>query len=311
LEGKLNASLRKVEFPSEGATLRAYLYIPDVPDGSDSPRPTVVMAHGTSATITMVIDRYAQAFCDAGFAVLLYEHRNFGISGGEPRQEINPWVQARGYVDAITYVATLKEVDSERIAIWGDSYSGGQAIVVAAVDERVKAVVVQCPVCGPVGPQDDTNGTQFRKFQETFQEGDVTGDVATRAGPMPVVSFDQVRLPSLLQPLSAFRWFIEHGGRHGSGWQNDVTRVIPTTPVPFSPLLCSPHVKVPTLMIVAPEDEMVQANPAVSLQAFELISGPKEGYEIAGGHFGLLWHPSDLFDEASRVQREFLLANLA
>jgi hypothetical protein len=64
-------------------------------------------------------------------------------------------------------------------------------------------------------------------------------------------------------------------------------------------------------MIVAPEDEMVQANPAVSLQAFELISGPKEWYEIAGGHFGLLWHPSDLFDEASRVQREFLLANLA
>ena len=298
-----------MEFPSEGATLRGKLYIPDISDASESLLATVVMAHGTSATITMVIDRYAQAFCDSGFAVLLYEHRNFGISDGEPRQEINPWVQARGYADAITYAASLDEVDPERIAIWGDSYSGGHAIAVAAVDDGVKAVVVQCPVCGPVA-QDDSSGTEFGKFQETFWEGDVTGEIATRTGPMPVVSFDQVRHPSLLQPLSAFRWFIEHGGRHGSGWQNDVTRVLPTTPVPFSPLLCSPHVKAPTLMIVAPEDEMVQANPAVSRQAFDLLSGPKEWYEIAGGHFGLLWHPGELFDEASHVQREFLLSNL-
>ena len=298
-----------MEFPSEGATLRGKLYLPDISDASESLLATVVMAHGTSATITMVIDRYAQAFCDSGFAVLLYEHRNFGISDGEPRQEINPWVQARGYADAITYAASLDEVDPERIAIWGDSYSGGHAIAVAAVDERVKAVVVQCPVCGPVA-QDDSSGTEFGKFQETFWEGDVTGKIATRTGPMPVVSFDQVRHPSLLQPLSAFRWFIEHGGRQGSGWQDDVTRVLPTTPVPFSPLLCSPHVKAPTLMIVAPEDEMVQANPAISRQAFDLLSGPKEWYEIAGGHFGLLWHPGELFEEASHVQREFLLSNL-
>ena len=48
------------------------------------------MAYGFSATITgMVADNYAEAFYDAGFAVLLYAHRNFGISGGEPRQEIN------------------------------------------------------------------------------------------------------------------------------------------------------------------------------------------------------------------------------
>jgi hypothetical protein len=34
----------------------------------------------------MVIDRYAEVFCAAGFAVMLNEHRNFGISGGQPRQ---------------------------------------------------------------------------------------------------------------------------------------------------------------------------------------------------------------------------------
>ena len=37
-------------------------------------------------------------------AVLLFDHRGFGASGGEPRHEINPWSQARGYRDALNLV---------------------------------------------------------------------------------------------------------------------------------------------------------------------------------------------------------------
>jgi len=51
------------------------------------------MAHGFSATRSMTIDKYAEAFCANGFAVLLYDHRGFGASGGEPRLEVNPWTQ--------------------------------------------------------------------------------------------------------------------------------------------------------------------------------------------------------------------------
>jgi hypothetical protein len=64
-------------------------------------------------------------------------------------------------------------------------------------------------------------------------------------------------------------------------------------------------------MMVAPEDEMVHANPSVSRHAFELLASPKKvWHEIAGGHFGLLWYPSELFDEAARAQRDFLLQHL-
>jgi alpha-beta hydrolase superfamily lysophospholipase len=54
------------------------------------------MAHGTSATIQMVAIEYARAFAREGLAALIYDHRGFGRSGGEPRLEINPWVQCRG-----------------------------------------------------------------------------------------------------------------------------------------------------------------------------------------------------------------------
>jgi uncharacterized protein len=306
---------RGVAFQSEGATIRGRLYFPEEgarshrpPNGTRSgcPAPVVIMTHGTSATITMVVDRYAEVFCHAGFAVLLYDHRNFGISDGEPRGEINPWVQARGYRDAIQYVSSLPEIDKSRIGLWGDSFSAGQVLVVGACDDRVKAIVSQIPACGPTMPPPDPDGTLFAAVKRTFDSGDVTIPGAV-TGPLPVVSFDQHGTPSLLTPISAYRWFIEYGGRHDTRWENWVTRVVPKTAAPYHPGICAPHINVPTLMMIAPEDEMPGAVPAVARAAYESIPAQKELIEIAGGHFGLLHYPSDLFDQAAHVQRDFLV----
>ena len=97
---------REVTFKSEGTEMSAWYYLPDSPPSW----PLVVMAHGFSATTEMVADRYADVFNEAGLAVLLFDHRGFGESGGEPRQQINPWIQARGYRDAISFATTLDEI---------------------------------------------------------------------------------------------------------------------------------------------------------------------------------------------------------
>ena len=47
--------------------------------------------------------------------------------------------------DAITYAQSRDDVDSDKIAIWGSSYSGGHVLWVGAVDRRVKAVLCQAP----------------------------------------------------------------------------------------------------------------------------------------------------------------------
>ena len=129
---------RDVTFESEGAEMSGWFYSPDTPP----PWPLIVMAHGFSATKQMVTDKYAEVFTESGLAVLLYDHRGFGASGGEPRHQINPWLQSRGYRDAITFATTRENVDSDRIAVWGDSFSSGAALVVAALDSRAAAVVV-------------------------------------------------------------------------------------------------------------------------------------------------------------------------
>jgi len=295
---------RIVEFLSEGATLRGRLYAH--PDQS-KPSPIVIMAHGFSATVNgMVADRYAEVFAEAGFAVLLYDHRNFGISDGEPRQQINKWVQTRGYRDAINFVSTLPEIDTARIALWGDSMSGAEVIVAGAIDPRVKAIVAQVPACGGEPPPPDPDGLLFASIRDTLLNGDISGMPQTTTGPLPVVSFDQRNNPSLLTPLTAFRWFIEYGGRYGTKWENWATRVSPDTPAPFHPGLCAPHIKVPLLLLVAHEDEMPGANSNIARMVFDFAPQPKKLVEIDGGHFGLVYYPSPLFEQASKAQQDFL-----
>src|ERR671928_546064 len=132
-----------VEFQAEGPRLRGWLY---TPDGGGPPFPTVVMAHGFSAVKEMYLDKFAEAFAEAGLAALVFDNRNFGASDGTPRLEIDPWDQVHDYRDAITYARTRSEVDGERIGVWGSSYSGGHVLVVGAIDRRVKCVVAQVPL---------------------------------------------------------------------------------------------------------------------------------------------------------------------
>lgn len=110
---------RDTEFPAEGNTLRGWFYPANESGGSA--RPTIVMAHRYSAFKEMYLDRSAEVFAVAGLNALVFDNRNFGASGGEPRQEI----------------------DAHHIGLWGSSYSGGHVLVVAAIDRRAKAVVGQ------------------------------------------------------------------------------------------------------------------------------------------------------------------------
>lgn len=288
-----------VEFASEGAVLRGRLY-----SNGNMAKPALVMAHGTSATITMVIDAYAEAFHAAGLNVLLYDNRNFGQSGGEPRQEINPWVQARGYRDAVAYLRAEHQV--KRIALWGDSFTAGLVLVAGALIEDVTAIVAQIPVCGASWPEGPIEGDAFKILRAIFDSGDVSGGADDTTGPLPVVSLDQLNAPSLLTPPQAFRWFLEHGGQHGSGWKNRATRVIPKTEVPCSPLITAPYLTMPVQMITGKNDEMVHCNPELQDAVYERIAGPKEKLVLEGGHFGLLWKGSKVFRESVAGQTGFL-----
>jgi uncharacterized protein len=120
-----------IEFDAEGATLRGWLYRPQ---SAAAAAPVVVMAHGYNCLKEFYLDKYAAAVANAGHVVLAYDHRNFGDSDGEPRQELDPWVQVRDYRHAITFAQTLDGVDGDRVGVWGSSYAGGHVGVLHRKD---------------------------------------------------------------------------------------------------------------------------------------------------------------------------------
>lgn len=269
------------------------------------------MAHGFTTTISgMTADKYAERFREAGFAVLLYDHRNLGISDGEPRQEINFWMQAKGYIDAIDFVSKQPEINPQKIAVWGASMSSREAFLVGTTDERVKAVIMMIPALGEEIPKQDKDGSQYAFAKATLLNDDIKSLPQTTTERMPIVSSDQISTPSALTELTAYRWFIEYGGRFGTNWQNVVSFSNIDTPEDFNLGQCAPHLKAPIMMVVATNDEMNGANTKVTAHVYNTITQPKEWIDIDGGHFGLLYYPSELFEKSSKAQIDFLKRHL-
>ena len=101
------------------------------------------MAHSYAGVKEHGIERFARAFAEAGFVVLVHDHRNFGASDGAERGDVDPWQQIADWRRAISFLESQPEVDAAQIGLWGTSYAGGHAIVLAATDRRLRAAVAQ------------------------------------------------------------------------------------------------------------------------------------------------------------------------
>lgn len=90
----------RVEFASGETTLIGYLYNGD----AEEPRTCVVLCHGFGGTQdTPALAANAKSFAEAGYAVLTFDYRNFGESGGQPRQ----LVDIAGQLDDIATAAAV------------------------------------------------------------------------------------------------------------------------------------------------------------------------------------------------------------
>jgi hypothetical protein len=288
-----------VEFEGAGdVALRGWYYRPGASSGI--PVPGVVLAHGFSAVKEMALDRFAEVFASAGLAVLVYDHRNLGASGGEPRQRIDPWAQIRDYRRALDWLGAQPEVDGDRLGVWGSSFSGGEALVIGATDDRVRAVVAQAPYVG--NPDlDDADGTQFGEIR-TAALGDEPGPGEQRIGPLPVVAADPAT-PAMLPQPESWEWF-QTFAEQAPSWRNEVTLVLDGAPAPFEPALAARHLAAtPLLMIVATEDRVAEAE--LALAAFERAGAPKLLELVLGDHFVVYHGPG--FEQASSAARDFLV----
>jgi pimeloyl-ACP methyl ester carboxylesterase len=128
-------------FLSKGVKCAATLFLP----GGWTNPPVVVMGHGFGATRAMGLQRYAERFAQRGLAVLTFDYRGWNDSDGTPRQYINPQWHNDDYDSAIAFARSLPNVNGDRIALWGSTFSGGHALATAARHPDIAAVVSQGP----------------------------------------------------------------------------------------------------------------------------------------------------------------------
>ena len=132
---------RDLTFRVSDTSCAAWLY---PATGGAAVAPIVVMAHGLSGTRRDRLGPFAERFAEAGIAALLFDHRGFGDSGGEP-DLFHPMRQLDDWRAAIACARSLSGVDPDRVATFGSSMGGGNALAAAAADRRVVAVVSQVP----------------------------------------------------------------------------------------------------------------------------------------------------------------------
>ena len=78
--------------------------------------------------------------------MLIFDYRGFGDSGGD-RGILSPSMQLEDLINAVTYIQTRDDIDSDRIGVFGSGGTGGgNAVLLAAHDERVRCAVSQVPV---------------------------------------------------------------------------------------------------------------------------------------------------------------------
>jgi pimeloyl-ACP methyl ester carboxylesterase len=133
-----------VQFSSGRDHCAAWPYWPSAAI-SNQTVPCVVMGHGFSLTRHDGLPSFAERFAQAGFAVLLFDYRYFGDSGGQPRQRFRISAQLEDWRNAIAFARGQRGIDPDRIVPWGYSFGGGHVVAIAAKDHRVAAALVLYP----------------------------------------------------------------------------------------------------------------------------------------------------------------------
>ena len=287
-----------VGFASGGETCAAWLYVPD----GDGRFPAVVLAHGWTGVREQRLDAYAERFAGAGLAALVFDYRHFGASSGAPRQLLDIKRQLADWAAAIACVRSRAEIDRERVALWGTSFSGGHVMETAARDRQIAAVVAQVPFVDGLrslpslglalalrligaGLRDQLGSALGRPPHMVASVG-APGSVAVMTTPDAEPGFRAIDPP-------------------GSSWRNQAAARIALRVASYRPGRQADKIAAPILFAIAQNDSIT---PAGLAHAAAARAPRSEVRTYPGSHFDI--YVGATFERAVADQVEFLTRHL-
>ncbi|MBI3536379.1 MAG: alpha/beta fold hydrolase [Chloroflexi bacterium] len=258
--------MQSIEFMSgDNETVRGVWFEPS----GNRKSPAIVFAHGLASTYAEFGD-YPQKFSARGYTVLAIDFRGHGSSDGM-RGLISEtrWVEDLRH--AVDFVSAQKNVDAQRIALFGHSLGGGAVICAAARDARVRAVVAGATV-GRI--RDELGGGEYLTYRVV--------DAVNRL--QKIVTRKSLYIPYRVTYKDIF---FDDQARARAEKQGFLQRQIPIDNVPLllkqDALSGAQNLRVPALIIQSEKDAVVKATS--TRKVFDAIPSDKEYYLIQGsGH---------------------------
>ncbi|MEA1263703.1 alpha/beta hydrolase [Microbacterium sp. STF-2] len=211
--------------------------------------------------------RYHEALVEAGFAVLVIDYRGFGDSEGD-RGYLSPAWQLQDLVNAVTYLTTRDDVIADAIGVFGTGGTGGgNAVLLADADPRIKAAVSQVPVAdGEDWLHRMRSEYEWLDFQKSLEE-DRRQRVATGEGRI-VHPREEIMIPT--------------AERRATKIKADVDDRIPTAVplacaegiIAYRPIDAAGRLTTPLLVIGVEGDATTPTDHAEAL--YEAARGPKQ-----------------------------------
>jgi uncharacterized protein len=258
------AVLLETTFASDGIDLAAHLRLPeDVPaDGA----PAVVLTGPFTGVKEQVVGVYTAALADAGYVTLAFDHRNFGGSGGEPRQHEDSGGKLADLRDAVSHLATRDEADGQRIGVLGICLGTAYALRFSAFDPRVRALAL---VAGAYNdPREMRRGMtpegyrgMLARLADVAERQHATGEVSY----MAAVSDDDI--PAAMGGQEPFDYYGTDRAT-SPGWRNQVTELSLRELITLDAAMAADFISpTPTLIVHGRSDDYCSPEGAAAVHA--------------------------------------------
>lgn len=279
----------------DGTPIVATLMLPRGASKSN-PVPAVLQTHGWGGSRTRTPAGTVERLLDEGYAVLTWDSRGFGHSGGEANVG-SPDFEVKDAGELMTYLASRPEIQKDgpndpRVGWIGGSNAGGVQFNTAALDHRVDAIVPEI-AWGDLVQDLLPNGVPKQTWDELLYWAGLAGatapGVSSPAGPQAGNYAEEIHMASAQMHATASiskdirRWFAHKSTVVRSHMISAPTLIIQGTIDTLFPLEDA----------FANYRNLKRAGTPVKLMAY--CSGHSAGCTYPGGHTG---YPKGTNDKA-------------
>ncbi|MCK5130465.1 MAG: alpha/beta fold hydrolase [Clostridiales bacterium] len=266
-------------------------------------RACIVFSHGLCGTKDMELEKYALKYTNEGYAVLLYDYRFFGESGGKPRQLFGGVYQYDDLKGAVAYARSRKNVDEDKIFLWGTSAGAGYGVSLASEDEKIVGVIAQC---GAYDHKED-NQLYFDRlgmgyYLKLFIHGQ-RDKGRSRFGLSPHVfpAYGKEGTIAMMAGMGLYEG-IQRLAVNSTTFKNELCGRVALLPHAPDPTQRALEGKCKVMVLVCKNDMLV--SPKTHVKMIENLSDRAVVKKYDSGHFDIYF--GDLFEKASDDQLAFL-----